>query len=370
MSPVHISFGRAHSNRPKTRCVLLRPGGSVQLEALEEPLQGPVRRRPARRQLQDPPDLRRGPPRLLPLQRLRQRQHLAAGPRRRLPRRRHERVEPAVPRRPAATGPASPATPGPAARPARRGHGRPAPWPAGPAPPGSCPASAAPAPASTGTGPSPGPAPASPSYPPRPQSSRSAPSLPRDLAGPPTVTAEPAARGRGELALNPHTRAEPRRVTTDRPANETDGDRSDPNVTTADDSHARHRENPRPPAGGGRRRGGDGDHRVGSRAARRVQRHRVRRKDPGQPGEPSRTRTPTSGTGAAGPAPCPRGTPDAAAIDRNPAPRAARASISPITAVPSHRRDSSHAGQQDVRRRRTTSTATAAAGTPPGSGPP
>ena len=40
------------------------------------------------------------------------------------------------------------------------------------------------------------------------------------------------------------------------------------------------------------------------------------------------------------------GTPDAAAIDRNPWPRAARASISPITAVPSHRRDSSHAGRR------------------------
>ena len=40
------------------------------------------------------------------------------------------------------------------------------------------------------------------------------------------------------------------------------------------------------------------------------------------------------------------GTPDAAAIDRNPCPRAARASMSPITAVPSHRRDSSHAGRR------------------------
>ena len=40
------------------------------------------------------------------------------------------------------------------------------------------------------------------------------------------------------------------------------------------------------------------------------------------------------------------GTPDAAAIDRNPWPRAARASMSPITGVPSHRRDSSHAGSR------------------------
>jgi hypothetical protein len=41
-----------------------------------------------------------------------------------------------------------------------------------------------------------------------------------------------------------------------------------------------------------------------------------------------------------------RGTPLAAAIDRNPCPRAARASMSPITAVPSHRRASSHAGRR------------------------
>ena len=40
------------------------------------------------------------------------------------------------------------------------------------------------------------------------------------------------------------------------------------------------------------------------------------------------------------------GTPLAAAIDRNPWPRAARASMSPITSVPSHRRESSHAGRR------------------------
>ncbi|MGH3123643.1 MAG: hypothetical protein ACRDND_21860 [Streptosporangiaceae bacterium] len=40
------------------------------------------------------------------------------------------------------------------------------------------------------------------------------------------------------------------------------------------------------------------------------------------------------------------GTPLAAAIDRNPWPRAARASMSPITAVPSQRRTSSHAGRR------------------------
>jgi hypothetical protein len=40
------------------------------------------------------------------------------------------------------------------------------------------------------------------------------------------------------------------------------------------------------------------------------------------------------------------GTPDAAAIDRNPCPRAARASMPPITEVPSHRRASTHAGRR------------------------
>ena len=40
------------------------------------------------------------------------------------------------------------------------------------------------------------------------------------------------------------------------------------------------------------------------------------------------------------------GTRLAAAIDRTPWPRAARASMSPITAVPSHRRASSHAGRR------------------------
>lgn len=38
--------------------------------------------------------------------------------------------------------------------------------------------------------------------------------------------------------------------------------------------------------------------------------------------------------------------PDAAAIGPSPSPRAARASMSPITEVPSHRRESSHAGRR------------------------
>ena len=63
------------------------------------------------------------------------------------------------------------------------------------------------------------------------------------------------------------------------------------------------------------------------------------------------------------------GTPDTAAINRNPCPRAARASISPITRAPSHRRTSSHAGRstcvdphEEHRDRR--------GRTPPGSAPP
>ena len=96
--------------------LLLLPGRGVQLQPLEQPLQRPVRRRPPRGQLQDPPDLGGGPPRLLPLQRLRQRQHLRRGPRGRLPRRRHQRVEPAGLIRP----------PPPVQRPPRHPHRLPA----------------------------------------------------------------------------------------------------------------------------------------------------------------------------------------------------------------------------------------------------
>ena len=81
-----------------------------------------------------------------------------------------------------------------------------------------------------------------------------------------------------------------------------------------------------------------------SDAARRVQRHRVRRQDARQPGEEP-PHPPRRGTEPAQPVPHRvLRDPVAAAIDRNPCPRAARASMSPITAVPSHRRDSTHAG--------------------------
>ena len=97
------SVSRPHFIRPgalepsEGPLLLLRPQGrQAQLKALEQPLQGPVRRRPPGRDLQDAPDLRRRPPGLLPLQGLRQRQHLLRRPRRCLARRRHQRVEPAL----------------------------------------------------------------------------------------------------------------------------------------------------------------------------------------------------------------------------------------------------------------------------------
>ena len=108
---------------------------------------------------------------LLPLQRLRQRQHLLRGPRRGLARRRHQRVEPAllyrrchrVQRRVRHRHP-------PPARPLvdTAGHVSLARQPRSA---WLSPGSGAPAPASTGTGPSPGPAPPASSDPLHPQSS-------------------------------------------------------------------------------------------------------------------------------------------------------------------------------------------------------
>ena len=71
-------------------------GGAVQLEPPEQPLQGPVGRRPAAAGTQNPLDLRGGALRVLALQRRGQVQHLSRGPRGDLPRRRHQRLEPAV----------------------------------------------------------------------------------------------------------------------------------------------------------------------------------------------------------------------------------------------------------------------------------
>ena len=130
-----------------------------------------------------------------------------------------------------------------------------------------------------------------------------------------------------------------------KPGKATDGDRSDPAVTAAassqpDTASAGHRPAAAAPAAAtattasprtlpaGPSGTGSGD----SAPASRVKNSRTR------PAEArnrrSRPRTVSSGT------------PDAAAIDRNPCPRAARASMSPITAVPSHRRASTHAGRR------------------------
>ena len=67
----------------------------VQLQAAEQPLQGAVRRRPARGGPQDPLDLRGGALGVLPFQRRRQVQHLGRGARANLPRGRDQRLEPA-----------------------------------------------------------------------------------------------------------------------------------------------------------------------------------------------------------------------------------------------------------------------------------
>ena len=76
--------------------LLLRPRGRpVQLQPLEQPLQRPVRRRPPGRDLQDPPDLRRGPPGFSRFSASAS-ASTSAGSAARLPRRRHQRVEPAL----------------------------------------------------------------------------------------------------------------------------------------------------------------------------------------------------------------------------------------------------------------------------------
>ena len=74
-----------------------RRGAPAQAQPGEMPLQRALVRRPPRLHLQDPPHLRRGPGRVLPLERLRQREHLRRRARRALARAGYQRVEPAGP---------------------------------------------------------------------------------------------------------------------------------------------------------------------------------------------------------------------------------------------------------------------------------
>jgi hypothetical protein len=143
----------------------------------------------------------------------------------------------------------------------------------------------------------------------------------------------------------------------------TDGDKSDPIVTTDASSHADtvstgHRPAAAAPAAATATTASPrtlpaGSSGTGSGARAPASRVKCSRTLPAEDqNRRSRSRTVSCGT------------PDAAAIDRNPWPRAARASMSPITAVPSHRRDSSHAGRrtcvarQDPHRARRGRTAT------------
>jgi len=127
--------------------------------------------------------------------------------------------------------------------------------------------------------------------------------------------------------------------------NDTDGDRSDPAVTATASSHG-------DTASAGQRQA------AAAAAAATATTASPAALPAGSSGTGSTARTPASRVKCSRTLPADKrkrrsrsrtvssGTPDAAAIDRNPAPRAARASISPITAVQSHRRDSSHAGSR------------------------
>ena len=114
-SPVHSSFGRDASNRPKAcRRAPVRAGR--QLQPLEMPLQRAHRRRPAARGPQDPHHLRGGAGGLLPLQPGGQLQHRRVGARGDLPGWRGQRGEPPGTARPGSTGRSSPATRSPPRR--------------------------------------------------------------------------------------------------------------------------------------------------------------------------------------------------------------------------------------------------------------
>jgi len=144
--------------------------------------------------------------------------------------------------------------------------------------------------------------------------------------------------------LNRHARASNGMSPPTRP-NATDGDSSDPAVTTAASSQP-------DTASAGHR------HAAAAPAAATATTASPRPLPAGSSGTGSTARTPASRVKNSRTLPAdarnrrsrPRtvscGTPLAAAIDRDPCPRAARASMSPITAVPSHRRASSHAGRR------------------------
>ena len=318
----------------------LSRGRGVQLEPLEQPLQGAVRRRPARGGAQDPADLRRGPLRLLPLQRLGQRQHLGRGPRRGLPRRRHQRVEPAL-----LIGP-----PPPAQRLIRHRHRPPArpvvdtagqrpgpPAPLGRRKPrlGELLHQRVPEQARR-------PGPLQPRLPVQlVRSCHDLSSLPARIRGRSDSDRTSRNVHRGVSALNGHARTN----TSESPRTRAKQHRrrqERPHRHRRRQLPPRHREHPRPPAPGRGRRRGDRHHRIGqarcpagssgtgsgaSACASRVKNSRTR------PAE-DRNRRSRSRTVHAG-------TPVAAAIDRNPCPRAARASMSPITITPSSQRRAS-----------------------------
>ena len=107
-SPVHSSFGPG-GLEPAEHLRAARAGRAgfpAQLQPLEVALQRAVRGRPPRGGPQDPPDLRGGPLRVLPLERRRQLQHLGRGAGMHDRGLRHQRVEPAgpVPARPPVDG--------------------------------------------------------------------------------------------------------------------------------------------------------------------------------------------------------------------------------------------------------------------------
>ena len=144
--------------------------------------------------------------------------------------------------------------------------------------------------------------------------------------------------------MNRHPRADDSALPL-KPGNNTDGDKSDPAVTAEASSHgdtlsAGHRPVAAAAAAATATTASPstlptGSSGTGSHArtpASRVKNSRTRPAT--ERNRRSRSRTVSAGT------------PHAAAIDRKPSPRAARASMSPITGAPSQRRDSSHTGRR------------------------